>query len=144
MLQSAHKSLLLHPAWHALKHQLPRSIRVRGRRAVRAAFTNLMRLLLLFLSLSRGERCSRAVLRTTPASYSDPDLPVLIDLHDVLIRDTSVLVFCPDAESRRAIKAVDGKLTPRMLRVPCKACADLRGLIEVILALLHIMHHRLY
>ena len=76
-----------------------------------------MRLLLLFLSLSRGERCSRAVLRTTPASYSDPDLPVLIDLHDVLIRDTSVLVFCPDAESRRAIKAVDGKLTPRMLRV---------------------------
>ena len=26
-LQSAHKSLLLHPAWHALKHQLPRSIR---------------------------------------------------------------------------------------------------------------------
>ena len=27
MLQSAHKSLLLHPAWHALKHQLPRSIR---------------------------------------------------------------------------------------------------------------------
>ena len=25
-LQSAHKSLLLHPAWHALKHQLLRSI----------------------------------------------------------------------------------------------------------------------
>ena len=82
------------------------------------------------LAVSRGERCSRAVTRTHPASYSDPDLPVLIDLYDVVVSRSAVTVHCPDAASRVAIREVGGALTAKMLRSTAKGAPELR--LEVV------------
>ena len=83
-----------------------------------------------FGMVSRGERCSRAVTRTHPASYSDPDLPVLIDLYDVVVSRSAVTVHCPDAASRVAIREVGGALTAKMLRSTAKGAPELR--LEVV------------
>ena len=60
--------------------------------------------------ISSGARCSRARLRTWPASYGTTKdakggaMPRTIDLYRVVVRKGEVTLYCPDAVSIQAVK----------------------------------------